>query len=139
MNESSSPRQRGRAAAANYKPDRVRLLLVAEAPPNSEERYFYFEDVREQDSLFRYVCKVLFGTTPDGASKSYLLGKLKDEEVFLIDLMEDPVGPRKHSEFVSELIARCREIGPEKVILIKASDSMLRLCLFNKQDCPSLK
>ena len=30
-----------------YKPDKIRLLLIAEAPPSSPDRYFYFEDVRE--------------------------------------------------------------------------------------------
>lgn len=37
---------RRRAAADRYRPQRVRLLLVAHAPPNNTERYFYYEDVR---------------------------------------------------------------------------------------------
>lgn len=98
----------------------IRLLLVAEAPPNSNERYFYFEDVSEQDSLFRYVCKGLFGASPDRSSKPQWLQRLKDEGVFLIDLMEDPIGSRRHSEFVAELIVRCHELAPEKIVLLKA-------------------
>jgi hypothetical protein len=45
-------RARRAEAAARYRPKAVRLLLVAEAPPSALDRYFYFEDVPEQDSLF---------------------------------------------------------------------------------------
>jgi hypothetical protein len=37
----------------------VELLLVAEAPPSALDRYFYFEDVPVQDSLFRYVARAI--------------------------------------------------------------------------------
>ena len=47
-------RRRRDRAARKYRPKQVELLLVAEAPPAALDRYFYFEDVREQDSLFRY-------------------------------------------------------------------------------------
>jgi hypothetical protein len=47
-----APRRRARAAR-RYRPEKVDLLLVAEAPPSALDRYFYFEDVSEQDSLFR--------------------------------------------------------------------------------------
>jgi hypothetical protein len=40
-----SQREARQAAAAKYRPEKVRLLLVAEAPPGDESRYFYFEDV----------------------------------------------------------------------------------------------
>ena len=50
--------RRRRRTAERYKPAEIDLLLVAEAPPGALDRYFYFEDVREQDGLFRYVCGV---------------------------------------------------------------------------------
>jgi hypothetical protein len=37
-------RQRRDAAAAEYRPEPIELLLVAEAPPSSLDRYFYFEE-----------------------------------------------------------------------------------------------
>jgi hypothetical protein len=37
----------------DFKPESVDLLLVAEAPPSTLDRYFYVPDVREEDSLFR--------------------------------------------------------------------------------------
>jgi hypothetical protein len=45
------------ASAERYRPDRIRLLLVAEAPPVEQSRYFYYGDVTQHDSLFRYVVK----------------------------------------------------------------------------------
>jgi hypothetical protein len=80
-----------RAAAARYKPDRIDLLLIGEAPPSSEDRFFYFEDVREHDSLFRYVCRVLLEREPTRDNKAELLEDLRRRGVFLIDLRETPV------------------------------------------------
>lgn len=77
-------------AAECYRPDQVRLLLVAHAPPESLERYFYFEDVREKDNLFRYVIKGLSGSMPERAEKRTWLARLREDGVFLIDLMEGP-------------------------------------------------
>jgi hypothetical protein len=57
-------------AVKRYKPDVVRLLLVAEAPPQELERYFYFTDVQEQDSLFRYVAREILGIEPSRSNKA---------------------------------------------------------------------
>jgi hypothetical protein len=112
--------QRRRAAAARYKPDVVDLLLVAEAPPSSPERYFYFADVREHDSLFRYVCRVLLGREPSRDGKHKLLEELRDRGVFLIDLKETPVDGTSLTSCVPALIERCRELAPRRIVLIKA-------------------
>ena len=75
--------ERRRRAAARYKPDDVDLLLVAEAPPSDPDRYFYFEDVREHDDLFRYVCRGLLHREPTRENKRELLTELRDRGVFL--------------------------------------------------------
>lgn len=46
-------------AGAKYKPAKIRTLLLAEAPSDNLERYFYFEDVKRQDSLFLEMTGVL--------------------------------------------------------------------------------
>lgn len=81
-------REAFREAAEKYRPERVRLLLVAHAPPDRVERYFYFEQVREKDDLFRYVVQGLFGTMPDREHKRAWLGRLRDAGVFLVDLVD---------------------------------------------------
>lgn len=57
-------RQRREVAAEKYRPAEIKLLLVAEAPPGAEERYFYFQDVTSNDWLFRGVVEVLLEKTP---------------------------------------------------------------------------
>jgi hypothetical protein len=57
----------------SYRPDSVRILLVTDAPPATVERYFYFTDVTEHDSLLRYLAKGMFGVTPTRRSKAEVL------------------------------------------------------------------
>jgi hypothetical protein len=108
-------------AAVKYRPERVRLLLVAEAPPDSEDRYFYFEHVREQDSLFRYVAQGILGYKPDRIRKPSALSELRDRGVFLIDASEDPLDGRELRADANEVIDRCRSLEPRAIILIKTN------------------
>ena len=113
--------RRRREAAARYKPDEVDLLLVAEAPPSSPDRYFYFTDVSEHDSLFRYVSRELLEREPSREGKHELLEKLRTRGVFLIDLKETPTDGTPLATYVPALIERCRELAPRRIVLIKAT------------------
>lgn len=108
-------------AALKYRPDRVRLLLIAEAPPLALDRYFYFEDVAEQDSLFRCVVHGLFGIVPARHEKREWLRRLRDAGVFLTDVSEDPRGASALANHVQECVERCRALAPEGIVLIKAT------------------
>ena len=119
--EMESARQRRAAAADRYRPPQVELLLVAEAPPPSLERYFYFEDVKEHDSLFRYVVKGLFEEPPSRSNKGDWLEKLKNRRVFLMDLVEDPMAGQPLKDHVEGLIERARKLSPKRIVLIKAA------------------
>ncbi len=114
-------RRRRAAAAELYRPDRVRLLLVAQAPPAADDRYFYFTDVASHDALFRSVARaVLPPTEPTRDNKPALLTQLRDRGVFLIDLKPDPVDGAPLSPYVPALLARIAELAPERIVLIKA-------------------
>ena len=108
-------------AAKRFRPDEVDLLLVAEAPPVALDRYFYFSEVREHDSLFRYVARSLLGREPTRGRKEELLGELRDRGVFLIDLKETPVDGSPLEAYVPALVTRCRELSPRRIVLIKAT------------------
>jgi hypothetical protein len=108
-------------AAARFRPRNVRLLLIAEGPPDDEDRYFYFEDVKEQDALFRYVSKGILGYTPGRLLKAVALSELQDLGVFLIDASEEPLRGGALDADASELILRCEALEPEHIILIKVN------------------
>jgi hypothetical protein len=111
------------AAALKYKPSAVKLLLVAEAPPCTPGRYFYFERVDPHDWLFRYVWEGLKKGKPDRARKAEHLGTLRDEGIYLIDLHEESISqptPAQLQPKVAGLLDRCRALGPRHVVLIKS-------------------
>jgi hypothetical protein len=119
--EAQRARRRRARAAEKYRPTEIKLLLVAEAPPAALDRYFYFDDVREQDSLFRYIARSILKAEPTRANKSELLGRLRDRGVFLTDLKQDPVDGGSLEMEVSGLVRRIRKLDPGKIIVIKAS------------------
>ena len=47
-------------AASRYIPLETNVLFIAESPPDAIERYFYFENVQEQDSLWVGLMKALY-------------------------------------------------------------------------------
>ena len=51
-----------------YKPEVIKTVIIAEAPPDSIERFFYYEDVKTADFLFLGIVEVLY---PE-AKKKYL-------------------------------------------------------------------
>jgi hypothetical protein len=111
------------AAAARYKPEHIRLLLVAEAPPAALDRYFYFEEVAVQDSLFRYVARLVLGLEPTRFNKPQILAELRSAGVFLIDLCLDPVADKSDlPRCVAGLVERVQALRPDHIILIKATD-----------------
>ena len=112
-----------RAAARKYKPSKVRLLLVAEAPPCDTDRYFYFEQVDRHDWLFRYVWEGLTGEKPEREGKAAHLAALRDAGVFMIDLHEENISEPTIADLrprVPDLVERCRELRPGAIVLIKS-------------------
>jgi hypothetical protein len=97
------------------------LLLVAETPPTSLDRYFYFDDVESHDSLFRYVTKLVLGAMGERSGKADALVRLREEGVFLIDTKPDPFDGRTLHDLAGDLVGRCRPLHPDHIILIKTS------------------
>ncbi|MFG0258500.1 MAG: hypothetical protein ACF8GE_11415 [Phycisphaerales bacterium JB043] len=123
MSDASKHLARRRRAAKKYRPARVELLLVAEAPPCDTDRYFYFEDVPSHDWLFRYVWEGLTGEKPMREEKRTHLGALRDAGVFLIDLHEGNIAKPKAADLAPEvpnLVERCAELEPQSIVLIKS-------------------
>ena len=121
MRMSDEARRRRAAAARRWRPETVDLLLVDEAPPSALDRYFYFEDVATQDSLFRYVVAGVLGVRPT-RDKAPLLAELREAGVFLIDACPDPFRHRREAlaGCLPDLLARAAELRPRRVVIIGA-------------------
>lgn len=83
-----------------YLPRKIKLLFLTEAPPLPERgRYFYFEEVRQGDSLFLELMKVLFGEEVMAfetvkslrKEKKYFLDRLKEEGFYLTNATDQPL------------------------------------------------
>lgn len=66
-------------ARNKYKPSKIQTLLLTEAPPCNLDRYFYFEDVKKQDSLFLEIMGVLYPDLKGRYLKSGRKTELKED------------------------------------------------------------
>lgn len=112
--------QRRFDASERWRPHAVDLLIVAQTPPLALDRYFYFEDVVEQDSLFRYVVKGFTGSIPSRVDKAISLTNLRNRGVFLIDVKVDPYDPSPLRALVDDVVVRCEALSPRAIVLVKA-------------------
>ena len=121
MTRDEVARRRRAQAAARYRPAQIDTLLVAEAPPSALDRYFYFEDVGEHDSLFRHVVEAVLGEKPTRDKAPYL-DELREQGWFLVHLSEDPFRDRRTlPPLVPDLLARCEQLAPRRVLLVGAA------------------
>lgn len=87
-------------ARDKFKPSEVKCLFIAEAPPESIERFFYYEDVKKADYLFLGIVEVLYPELKEkylsggrqAEVKEQILEKLKDDGFYLLDLLDIPLG-----------------------------------------------
>ena len=120
--EAAEARLRRKKAAARYRPPEIELLLVAEAPPRELDRYFYFEHVPTQDSLFRYVSRCLLEAEPTRGNKRRAARTAKGpQECFSSICRKTRETRRRLAEFVPGLAERCRKLAPARIVLIKAT------------------
>jgi hypothetical protein len=112
---------RRRVAARRYRPNRIRLLLVGERPPEDAGRYFYFEEAGSRDPLFDGLCEVLFEGEP-GDDKVPYLRELRRRGVFVVELKPDtPLGAAKTGDYVGPFVLNLAELAPEHIILLGAT------------------
>lgn len=119
---------------ARWKPEKIRLLLIAESAPDdagdtTNRRFFYDDDLTSHDGLFREVAKAVFGQSPGKAgpgAKRPWLRRLREEGVFLIDLASVPVnyhqaGERKAAlaANVEDCVRLARSLAPAGIVTLK--------------------
>lgn len=122
-------------ARLKYKPDNIKYLLIAEAPPKlGSDRFFYFEDVKVQDSLFLETMKVLYPSeTRDieikeiRKNKSELLNKFKTGGFYLIDALDKPFEEKYSSSKKVKLIKAGQIILLSKIKTLVNKDTKVIL------------
>lgn len=78
-------------ARERYRPEQIRIMFIAEAPPCADDRFFYFENVTKGDSLFLHIIRAVFPELEDWetkqirAHKEELLYRFMDAGYFLED------------------------------------------------------
>jgi len=123
-------------ARTAYKPQAIKYLFVAEAPPKEGSgRFFYFDNVSDKDSLFLETMKVLYPKHYSEAKivrlqKKQFLERFKSDGFYLIDScdspMEDSSPSKKRKQIQGSLPSlrnKLRELATDgvKIILISAT------------------
>ena len=119
-------------AASLYLPTLTKVLFVAEAPPVSVDRYFYFPDVQSQDSLWVQLMRALYGTDfgntkSERPHKKKWLTRFSGDGYRLIDAVQFPISGSSRERvreirlLADDLITRVKLINPMQVVLIKST------------------
>lgn len=127
----------------NYKPDIIKYLLIAQAPPDSIERFFYYTNVPKHDYLFLGITGVLYPklkrefliSRRNADLKNSILFKFKEEGFYLIDLSELPITylTTNLEEQLPKLAEKIKELVHDdtKIILIKSDVYKLAFSYLN--------
>lgn len=120
-------------ARNKYKPEKVKYLLIAEAPPDSLQHFFYYENVSQHDYLFLGIAEALFPALKNqfidngrkSETKEIILRKFKQEGFYLLDFSELPLSLLE-SDLKSQLpnlIEKTKSVinDDTHIILIKAN------------------
>lgn len=127
------------ASASNrYKPRHIKLLFLTEAPPNSLERYFYFEEVKTHDSLFLEIMGVLYpeqkkrylASGREVDLKKDLLENFKEDGYWLMNLSELPLGlmQRPPESYLPLLLERLKKHITKKTPIVLIKTNIYDLC-----------
>lgn len=121
---------------SQWKPDRVKLLMIAESAPAdggdvSARNFFYAADRLGPDNLFRGVVEAMYGTSNadlQRSGKRPWLERLRDDGFFLIDLASSPVNGlgsaerrRVLKEAIPGCIGRAVALHPAGVVVVKTN------------------
>jgi hypothetical protein len=153
-----SARKKRDAAALKYKPNPIKYLLIAEAPPADLSRYFYFEEMIGGDGFYFETMNALYSTNRFDPkflrkNKEKFLNCFKRDGFYLIDACEEPMESKDRSykekqieKYLPDLKSRILGFAcpAAKIILIVATVHSICLeelkqegfCVINKRSIP---
>lgn len=96
----------------NYKPNKIKVLLIGEAPPPNGKSYFYKvpekypsrkSSIEDDTSLPATIFNHYFGRRPENPQEyEQFLKCLKERGIFLIDILNKPIVIRKKDGSIDE-------------------------------------
>jgi hypothetical protein len=112
-----------------YRPDRLRVLLIAESPPDAGDgaRRFFYSPRLSHDNLYRGVADAVYGhgNDIDVRDKAAVLARLQQDGFWLIDAVKAPINKKTRSERrtaikagVSHLVDNAVALAPELGVVI---------------------
>lgn len=127
------------SARQKYKPNVIKFLLIAEAPPPPEsKRFFYFPDVKIHDHLFLETMKAVYqcdDTKSIRRQKRKLLERFKNDGFYLIDASDESIKDKSQSgkekqirESLPALIEKVRSLVSEDTKIILISKTVYKVC-----------
>jgi hypothetical protein len=125
-------------ARQRYRPTQLRTLLLAEAPPENIERFFYYEDVKRQDSLFLEIMGVLYPRDKEAylkagrptERKEAMLRRFQSDGFWLWNFYPLPASlvTQKDPELLQRLFAQLRQQVPMETSIILVKTSVYDCC-----------
>jgi len=97
-----------KSARMQYKPVKLKYLLVGEAPPESIDRFFYYPDVKRADHLFLGIMGVLYpelkqryllNCRPSGL-KETILRRFQEDGFYLLDILDIPLALQRDLKII---------------------------------------
>jgi hypothetical protein len=122
-----------------YLPSKIKVLFVAEAKPDADDRFFYYDKVRTHDYLYLHIMYALYGKTTVDTQylrehKVDFLNRFKQDGYYLVDAVDEVESGMSSSKRTKAIkanatnkIAEIRELiakhGDQntKVVLIKTT------------------
>lgn len=93
----------------------VKVLIIAEAPPDDHKKYFYNHETNVGHGLFSYVTCAL---DIREKTKEERLERLRENYIWMIDIFSDPIEEITNSEIVEENLedfrSELKQITPKK-------------------------
>lgn len=102
-------------ARERYRPEFIKTIFIAEAPPCTDDRFFYFEDIKKGDSLFLHIIRAVFPelehweTKAIRAKKEELLIQFRDQGYFLEDSVAEAIPKGTSSKNKERIIIENQE------------------------------
>src|SRR5690606_16576921 len=106
-----------------YIPEKIRIIFIAEAPPEDLSRFFYYPESNSHDSLFINLLRMLFpnyrkennySTQKMRKNKEEILSVFKENGYYLMDALSDPIpldlSPGERKKLIKN---RCNQLAIE--------------------------